>query len=76
MSIPQTNIDLNKLMEALNDKVDKDSYYGFPTGQYLDISTSGQMANLFLPVRKGQTVIVRGSADGADFIARFIYASN
>ena len=123
MSIPQTNIDLNKLMEALNDKVDIDSYYGFPTGQYLDISAivpidntahsytapangylfvtkrctasqfvgayddalythyevwanSGQMANLFLPVRKGQTVIVRGSADGADFIARFIYASN
>jgi hypothetical protein len=32
------------------------------------------MANLFLPVRKGQTVIIRWNADGADFIARFIYA--
>ena len=38
-------------------------------------ANSGQMANLFLPVRKGQTVIIRGNAGGADFIARFIYAS-
>lgn len=37
-------------------------------------ANSGQMANLFLPVRKGQTVIIRGNANGADFIARFIYA--
>jgi len=37
-------------------------------------ANSGQMANLFLPVRKGQTVIIRGNAGGADFIARFIYA--
>ena len=124
MSIPQTNIDLNKLMEALNDKADIDlvkKYSMIPSDNYIDISSivpidnnahsytapdngylfvtkrctasqyvgayddtlythyevwanSGQMANLFLPVRKGQTVIVRGNADGADFIARFIYA--
>lgn len=37
-------------------------------------ANDGQMANLFLPMKKGQTVIVRGSAAGADFIARFIYA--
>ena len=37
-------------------------------------ANSGQMANLFLPMKKGNTIIVRGNADGADFIARFIYA--
>lgn len=119
----QQNINLDAFSEALNDKVDKDGYYGFPTGEYLDISsivpidgvahtytapangfifvtkraaansqyvgayddqlyahyevwgTTDHMCNLFLPLRKGQSIIIRGNASGSDFIARFIYAS-
>ena len=33
-----------------------------------------QQVNFFVPLKRGQSIIIRGTASGADFIARFMYA--